>query len=170
MPSPRLFLLLNSVEPSPDPYNKLCRLLRYFQPSETPAFSYLIMLFKSLATTFLLLPARLVVGHGAPGTAAEVAFREAHHEKAKRSIESCSQRLHKRDALEKRVLKTGAFIDSHRQSQAADQHHSNAALKRDFIVNGLNSTCILTPEAEEGRYCKDPSQLHHHWECRSLKL
>lgn len=128
------------------------------------------MLFKSLTTAFLLLPASLVVGHGAFEKAAEIAFREAHHQKAKRSIESCSQRLHKRDAVEKGFANTDAFIDSHRRSQAIDQHHSSTALKRDFIINGLNSTCILKPEAEEGPFCKDPSPLHHHSKYRSLGL
>ncbi|KAI4222988.1 MAG: hypothetical protein L6R36_005751 [Xanthoria steineri] len=113
------------------------------------------MLLKFLATMSLLLPATLVIGHGAFETAAEIAFHEAHHQKAKRSIESCSQRLHKRDAVEKRFANTDAFIDSHRRSQAIDQHHSSTALKRDFIINGLNSTCILTPEAEEGPFYVD---------------
>lgn len=128
------------------------------------------MLLKFLTTASLLLPATLVIGHGAFETAAEIAFREAHHQKAKRSIESCNHRLHKRDAVEKRFAKTDAFIDSYWRSQAIDQHYGNTALKRDFIVHGLNSTCILTPEAEEGPFCKDPSLFHHHWESRSLAL
>ena len=107
----------------------------------------------------MLLSASLVVGHRAPESPTELAFRKNHYEKAKRSIGSCSQRLRKRDAVEKRFAKTDTFINNHRQAQAMDGYHSNEALKRDFIVDGLNSTCILTPESEEGPYCQFLSPL-----------
>ncbi|KAL8959347.1 MAG: hypothetical protein Q9193_003775 [Seirophora villosa] len=113
------------------------------------------MLFSPLATALLLLPATLVVGHGAPETVAEIAFREAHHEKAKCSLGACSQRLRKRDTVEKRFAKTDAFIEKHRRGQTLGEQHSTAVLKGDFITSGLNSTCILTPEAEEGPYYVD---------------
>ena len=111
------------------------------------------MFLDSAAKLLILLSASFVVGHGGPESPAELAFRTSHHEKAKRSIGSCSQRLRKRDAVEKRFAKTDAFINSYRQSQPNDGYHSNEALKRDFIVDGVNSTCILTPESEEGPYC-----------------
>lgn len=112
------------------------------------------MLLNLAATFLILLGAELVDGHGTPESSTELAFRQSHHEKAKRSIASCTQRLRKRDAVEKRFAKTDAFINSHHQSQGIGGYHSSEALKRDFIVDGLNSTCILTPESEEGPYCQ----------------
>lgn len=96
----------------------------------------------------------LMIRHEAPESATENDFRISHHEKAKRSIASCSQRHRKRDAVEKRFAKTDTFINNYRRSRVVDRYHSNAALKRELIVDGLNSTCILTPESQEGPYCK----------------
>lgn len=110
------------------------------------------MLLLTAAASFLVLAqVSLVLGHGAMETEAEALFRKAHIARSKRSLDSCRQKLIKRDAIDRRFSKTEAFLEEHRQARELD--HNVDMIKRDFIVSGLNSSCILTPESEEGPYC-----------------
>lgn len=112
-----------------------------------------MVLFLPVTVSFLvLLQVSFVLSHGAIETEAEALFRKAHIAKSKRSMDACSRRLIRRDAIEKRFSKTNAFLEEHRE--ANELNHDFDILKRDFIVNGPNSTCILTPESEEGPYCE----------------
>lgn len=104
-----------------------------------------------IATLLVLFQFSFVLGHGAIETEAEVFFRKAHVAKFKRSMDACSRKLTKRNIIEKRFAKTDAFLKEYRQTRELD--YDVDLMKRDFIVNGPNSTCILTPESEEGPYC-----------------
>lgn len=112
----------------------------------------MVLLLPVTASFLVLLQVSFVLGHGAMETEADALFRNAHIAKSKRSMDACSRKLIKRDAIEKRFSKTDAFLEEHRQAKELD--HDSDILKRDFIVNGPNSTCILTPESEEGPYCE----------------
>ncbi|MCJ1272141.1 hypothetical protein MMC22_012048 [Lobaria immixta] len=98
----------------------------------------------------VLLQISLTLGHGAIENEAEALFRQAHIAKSKRSMDACSHKLIKRDAVEKRFSQTDAFLDEYRQ--ARELNYNVDLIKRDFIVSGPNSSCILTPESEEGPY------------------
>lgn len=112
-----------------------------------------MLLLLLVTTSFLvLLQVPFVLGHGVIETEAEAHFRNAHIAKSKRSMDACNRKLTKRDAIEKRFSKTDAFLGEHRQ--ARELSYNVEMIKRDFIINGFNSSCILTPESEEGPFCR----------------
>lgn len=118
----------------------------------------MVALLPVTVSLLVLLQVSFTLGHGAIETEAEAFFRKAHIAKSKRSMDACSRKLTKRDAIEKRFSKTDAFLEEHRQ--ARELNYDVDLIKRDFIVNGPNSSCILTPESEEGPYCRlDPVKL-----------
>ena len=112
----------------------------------------MVLLLLVTASFLVLFQVPFVLGHRVIETEAEAHFRNAHFAKSKRSMDACSRKLTKRDAIEKRVSKTNAFLDYHRQ--ARELNYTVDMIKRDFIINGFNSSCILTPESEEGPYCR----------------
>lgn len=112
----------------------------------------MVLLLLVTAFFLVLLQVSFVLGHGVTETEGETHFRNAHIAKSKRSMDACSRKLTKRDAIEKRFSKTDAFLEEHRQ--ARELSYNVDMIKRDFIINGLNSSCILTPESEEGPYCR----------------
>ncbi|MCJ1423449.1 hypothetical protein MMC29_001332 [Sticta canariensis] len=102
------------------------------------------------ASFLVLIQVSFVLGHRVIETEAEAHFRNAHIAKSKRSMDACNRKLTKRDAIEKRFSKTDAFLEEHRQ--ARELNYNVDMIKRDFIINGFNSSCILTPESEEGPF------------------
>lgn len=104
------------------------------------------------ASFLVLLQVCFVLGHEVIETESDALFRAAHIAKSRRSMDACSRKLTKRDAIEKRFSKTNAFLKAHRQ--AHELNYDFEMIKRDFIISGSNSSCILTPESEEGPYCR----------------
>lgn len=111
-----------------------------------------MMIVLPVTASILLLQVSLVLAHGAIETEAEALFRKAHVTRSKRSLDACNHKLAKRDAVEKRLSRIDAFLDDHRQSLGLA--YDIEMIKRDFIVNGANSSCVLTPESEEGPFCE----------------
>lgn len=111
-----------------------------------------MLLLRVTALFLFLFQVSFVLGHEAVETESEALFREAHIAKSRRSMDACSRKLTKRDAVEKRFSKTNAFLEEHRQAHELDYNFE--LIKRDFIISGSNSSCILTPESEEGPYCR----------------
>lgn len=94
-----------------------------------------------------------VAAHARHETAAEQAFRMSHIAKTKRDLGACGANLSRRDINDKRLAVRNTLVESHLQSIGLP---IDAKLKpRDWIYEGsvANSSCILTPEGEEGPYC-----------------
>lgn len=115
-------------------------------------FGSMVLLLLVTASFLALLQFSFVLGHEVIETEAEAHFRNAHIVKSKRSMDGCNHKLTKRDAIEKRFSKTDAFLGEHRQ--ARELNFNVDMIKRDFIINGPNSSCILTPESDEGPFCR----------------
>jgi hypothetical protein len=114
------------------------------------------MIFKAFFTvSFAILGAIPSFAHKHIESESELAIRREHVALGKRALESCRARKTKRDdaMLAHRFRKRENMINSHMRSMKIEARDS--LITRDWIYEGgSNSSCILTPEGEEGPYCK----------------
>lgn len=105
----------------------------------------------------LLAAASLVLGHAKPESPEELTFRLDHEANVKRSLGECGEKLTRRDINVARAMKRDIMIENHLRRLGME---NDASIKpRDFIYDGANSSCILTPEGEEGPYYVNGSTI-----------